>query len=427
VNLIKVVADLHLHSKYSRATSTQLNIGNLEKYAKIKGLGLLGTGDFTHPEWIKELKANLTEDGSGILKTKEGFPFVLQAEVCNMYSQDDKLRRNHHVLLAPSFEIIEQANEYFSKRGKLSSDGRPIFGKLAMPEMVEALKEISDKIEIIPAHIWTPWFSLFGSKSGFDKIEDCYKDQTKHIYALETGLSSDPAMNWRLSALDKYTLISNSDSHSFWPWRIGREANIFEFKELTYDNLIKGLRTRKGLKSTLEFWPEEGKYHFDGHRKCGVCLEPKESIKNNDICPKCGRPLTVGVSHRIEKLADRPEGFVPKKEVAIPFQKLISLAGVISGVMGKGIATKTVSAEYYKLINKFGTELDILLEVPEEEIAKVVSKNISEMIIKNREQKIEVQPGFDGEYGKPIFKESDRMSLSNNSQVKQLNLEEFGK
>ena len=224
---MKTIADLQVHSRFSRATSKQLNLENLEKYAKLKGINLLGTGDISHPLWLKELKQGLTEDGSGILKSKSGFDFVLQGEISNIYTQDGKARRIHNLILAKNFEIAEQIQEALKKKGRIDYDGRPIFGFNCV-ELVEMMKNIDEKIEIIPAHAWTPWYSLFGSMSGFDSVEECFKDQTKHIYAIETGLSSDPSMNWRLSQLDKYTLVSNSDAHSFWPWRLGREANVFE-------------------------------------------------------------------------------------------------------------------------------------------------------------------------------------------------------
>src|SRR3989338_2357073 len=304
---MKIIADLHIHSRFSRATSKELNIKNLEKYAKIKGLNLLGTGDFTHPEWLKELKNELTEDETGILKTKTGFNFILQGEISLIYTQDGKGRRIHNVLLAKNLDVVEQINEALLKRGRLDYDGRPIFN-LSCIEFTEMMKSIDKDIEIIPAHIWTPWFSLFGSMSGFDSVEECFKDQAKFIHALETGLSSDPAMNWRLSQLDNYTLISNSDSHSFWPWRIGRECNIFDIK-LAYDAFIKSLKTKEGFIETIEVDPSYGKYHFDGHRLCKVCMSPKDAIKNKNICPKCGRKLTIGVLHRVEELADREEGF----------------------------------------------------------------------------------------------------------------------
>lgn len=797
-----IIADLHLHSRFSRATSKDLTIPNLEKYARIKGLDVLGTGDFTHPEWLNELKKELAEDETGILKTKTGFNFVLQAEISNIYNQGNKLRKVHNVLLAKSFEVVDQINELLSKKGKLASDGRPIFGSYSCIELVDDLMKIDENIEIIPAHCllpgtyihsnpnpkkieeikrddkvlthdgifqkvlktyerfykgrvykiipwyfreglattsehpfyaiksikkcswikgickplcsqkeyckkkfyknytlkwiqvkdlekgdfiaypriketldrdkikisdivedvalikkrsrtkdikneiiigkdfcrlagyyiaegysirdeaigfsfnkkekeyvqdvihlmkvvfgikptkfdelkgidiifyshilnrffkklfyadkekrawtksvpefmlflpkekqtellrgwwrgddgytvshnlanqmkvicirlgiipsiskdsaekfnargkhfinnrkiftnkdtfifsnlsffeekellkdrsfrkfinkrnmkhgwvdknyiylpirkievgnyegnvynlevekdnsyvaefatvhncWTPWFAIFGSMSGFDSVEECFMEKTKYIHALETGMSSDPAMNWRLSKLDKFSLISNSDSHSYWPWRIGREANVFDLKEPTYRNIINAIRTKQGFKETVEVDPGYGKYHFDGHRLCNVCMSPSESIKLKNICPKCGRKLTIGVAHRIEELADRPEGFVPKG--AVPFKKLIPLSEIISAVIGSGIATAKTWKIFNDLIKQFGNEFNVLLNAEEKDLLKVVEENVAKAIIDNRNEKIKIQPGYDGEYGYPVFSE----------------------
>lgn len=400
---MKFIADLHLHSKYSRATSKQLDIENLEKWARVKGINLLGTGDFTHPEWIKEIKANLTDNGSGILKTKTGMSFIMQTEVSLIYTDMGKGRRVHNVILAPSIDVAEQITEYFKSKGRVDYDGRPIF-KIPCADLVESMMGIDKKIEVIPAHIWTPWFALLGSMSGYNSVKDAFKDQTKNIHALETGLSSDPAMNWRLSQLDDFALVSFSDSHSFWPWRIGREATIFELKQLSYANLIKALRTKDGLTGTIEVDPAYGKYHFDGHRKCNVCLSPKESMKVNNICPNCGKPLTIGVDHRIEELADRKLGFRPKN--AKEFRRLIPLSEIISVVMKKGVATKTVWTEFNRLMDHFNDELNVLLDVEEEELKKIVSEKIAQTIIKNREGKINIKPGFDGVYGEAVLEES---------------------
>ncbi len=397
---MRVYADLHIHSHFSQATSKNLTIENLEKYGRMKGIGLLATGDLTHPKWLAEMKQSLTDNGSGILETSSGYKFVLSGEISLIYSQGGRGRRVHLCLLAPGFEVVEQIQEALLRFGRIDYDGRPIFGT-SCPVMVDALKKIDDRIEIIPAHIWTPWFSMFGSKSGFDSVEECFDDTTKHIYAMETGLSSDPAMNWRLSALDKYTLISNSDAHSFWPWRIGREGNVLELKDWSYDALIKILRTREGLLETIEFWPHEGKYHFDGHRKCNVCFSPAESKKHNNICPQCMKPLTIGVLNRVEELADRPEGYKPDN--AIPFRNLIPLSELISGALNSGVATKKCWAAYNALLSAFGDEMSILLKASEEDIAKYASPEILKLILANRGQQIPFHPGYDGEYGKPDF------------------------
>jgi len=419
---MKIISDLHLHSKYSRATSKQLDTAHLEKWAKVKGLNLLGTGDFTHPEWIKELKSRLTGE-NGIFKSAGGMSWLLQTEVSLIYSDMGKGRRVHNIILAPDFDVVEQITEYFLKHGRIDYDGRPIF-KIPCDELVYELLKISKDIEVIPAHIWTPWFALFGSMSGYDHIKDCFKDQTKNIHALETGLSSDPPMNWRLSQLDPFALVSFSDSHSFWPWRIGREATIFDLKELTYNNLIKALRTKEGLLGTIEVDPAYGKYHEDGHRNCGVCLTPKESLKLNNICPKCGKPLTIGVHHRVDELADRPEGYKPKN--AKDFKRLIPLSEILSKLLSSGIATKKTWAEFNKLIDKFGSELNVLLDSSEEELKKTTDEKIVNAILKNREGKIEISPGFDGEYGIPIFSKKDKRELPKiEIKKKQSGLNEF--
>ena len=396
---MKLYADLHIHSRFSRATSKNLTIPNLEKYARIKGLNVLGTGDFTHPKWFAELKENLSDDGSGFYKTKSGFKFVLQSEICQMYRHEDKGRRVHNIILAPSFEIVEQINEFFAPRGKLASDGRPIFSGLSCVELCENLFEISDKIEIIPAHIWTPWFSVLGSKSGFDSIKECFGKYTDKIHALETGLSSDPGMNWRLSQLDQFALVSNSDSHSYWPWRIGRECNAFDI-EPNYNAMQEALKTRKGFDFTIEVDPSYGKYHFDGHRKCDVCMDPADTIKEKGKCPKCGKPVTVGVLNRVEELADRKDGFKP--ESAVPFKTLLPLSEIIALSLGvKSVSSTRVNSIYEKLIENFGNEFKVMLETSEKDLEKLVGQKLSNLIIKNRESKIKVKPGYDGEYGIP--------------------------
>jgi len=779
---MKLIADLQIHSRFSRATSSAINLSNLEKYAKLKGLNLLGTGDFTHPKWLAELKNELKEDGSGILTSKSGFHFVLQGEISNIYTQDGKGRRIHNLLLARNFEIVQQINEALLKKGRLDYDGRPIFG-FSCIELVEMMKEIDDDIEIIPAHCWTPWYGIFGSMSGFDSVEECFKEYSHKIHAIETGLScydektevltkkgwkkfsrvnyldnlctldiatdkidyqrpikiykyryngkmyrlktkridlfvtpnhnllyapcdfrnrkpyslasaeflfgkskifkkdgswkgkvsqyfmlpsvqirhgsrfysglrtkpsrqlpikswlkffgfwlaegwttnggdgdynvcisntnlsllddmnkllksfgyepyqhnntlrvrdyqlycylkqfgkasekfvpievkslskellevffdyyikgdghvygrnakglsattisthlrddlqeialkigisayyklhhkkgtpfsspsqkkvykqskdswviyfirrnkpivlpstikkydyiedwvnyngfvycvnvanktiyirrngiplwcgnSDPAMNWRLSKLDKYTLLSSSDAHSFWPWRLGREANVFEI-DWSYDDLLQAIRKRKNFVETIEMWPHEGKYHYTGHRNCDVCLSPKESLKLKNICPKCRMPLTVGVAQRVEELADREEGFVPKN--AVPFKNLIPLSEVIAGTTGSAVSSKQVWEEYYKLVNQFGNEFSILLEAEENKLGKVTKEKIADNIIKNREQKIPFKPGYDGVYGVPIFDEKEIKEEKIMPKIKQAGLDEF--
>jgi uncharacterized protein (TIGR00375 family) len=394
-----IIADLHIHSKYSRACSTSLDIPNLEKYARIKGVDLLGTGDFTHPKWIQDLKSNLKDQGNGVFKTKSGFDFVLQSEISLIYSQGGKGRRVHCIVLAPSFDVVSQITEALGKRGRLDYDGRPIFN-IPCPEFIEMMMGISKDIEVIPAHVWTPWFSIFGSNSGFDSFKDCFQDKVNHVHALETGLSSDPSMNWRLSQLDNISILSFSDSHSFWPWRLGREATLFDF-DLSYKNLIKAIRTGEGLSSTVEVDPNFGKYHLTGHRLCNVRLTPKESLQHDNICPKCGRPLTVGVLQRVEELADRPDGFRPKD--AKPFYSVIPLSEVLASLLDRAVSTKVVWQEYNKLIDGFKSEFNVLLSAPLEDLKKVTDERIAEVIIRNRNHEIEISPGYDGVYGEPFF------------------------
>lgn len=395
-----LTCDLHLHSKYSRATSKDLTIENLEKFARIKGMDLLGAGDFTHPKWFEDVKAATTEDEHGILRTKSGFPFIWQSEISLVYSQDGKGRRIHNVVLAPNAEVVRQITEFLKTKGRVDYDGRPIFG-IPCPEFVERLHSISEEIEVIPAHIWTPWFSLFGSKSGFDTLKDCFQDQTRHIHALETGLSSDPAMNWRLSMLDKYNLVSSSDSHSYWPWRMGREATVLKVGKLTYKGVINAIRSPEGVSMTLEVDPGYGIYHVDGHRACGVSMEPTDARALNNICPVCKHPLTIGVLHRVEDLADREEGFV--KKGAAPFKTLLPLSELIAAVTERGIATKEVWRIYNELVKDGRTELDVLLRMPKEEIASISGPEVVQAIMDNREGNIKVNPGFDGVYGVPII------------------------
>jgi len=378
----------------------------MEKYAKIKGINLMGTGDFQHPKWQQELKDNLTEDGTGILKTKNNFPFMLTSEISLIYSQGGKGRKVHNVIWCKSLEVAAQVSDELLKRGRIDYDGRPIFG-MNCPDFVDMMRGIDEDIEVIPAHIWTPWFALFGSNSGFDTVKEAFGGTEKHIHAMETGLSSDPEMNWRLSQLDRYNLVSFSDSHSYWPWRLGREATVFDVNELTYDNIIKAVRTGEGLKETIEVDPGYGKYHYDGHRNCNIVLSPKESNKLNKICPRCGKPMTIGVENRVEELADREMGF--KKENAKPFKKYIPLSDLISGVIGKAVATKGTWQEYYKVVGKWGSEYDIIRKIPEEELLKHLDRKLVDVIMKNRRQEIEVIPGYDGVYGIPILNENQKM------------------
>jgi len=400
VGKIKIISDLHIHGRFSRGTSKALTIDNLEKYARLKGIGLLGSGDFTHPEWTAELRSKLRDDGQGVQKTESGFPFLLQTEISLIYTQNGKGRRVHNVVLAPDMDTVTQITDELKKRGRVDYDGRPIF-KIPCPEFVEMLKGINDRIEVIPAHIWTPHFSMFGAYNQFKTVKECFGDQTRHINAVETGLSSDPPMNWRVKELDRYNLVSFSDLHSYWPWRIGRESTVFSLKNLSYDNIIKALKggDSNRIDSTLEVDPNYGKYHIDGHRKCNVALSPKQSKKLNHICPVCKRPLTIGVLNRVEEMADRPQGYI--KPGAPKYKNLIPLSEILSMIYKKGIATKGIWAKYNEII-KLGSEFDVLLNTPYERLL-TFDKQVADMIIRNRDGKIEVKPGFDGVYGVPLM------------------------
>jgi uncharacterized protein (TIGR00375 family) len=403
---MQINADFHLHSKYSRATSKNMSIEGLSRGAKVKGLQLLGTGDFTHPLWLREIKQKLEVGESGLF-VYDGIHFMLTTEVATIFTFEGHTRKVHQIIYAPDFEIVEQINEKLAKYGNLKTDGRPML-TVPAPEFVESLMGISKEIMITAAHIWTPWYSLFGSKSGFDRIEDCYQDQTKNIFSLETGLSSDPAMNWRLSALDRFTLVSNSDSHSPYPWRLGRETNAFDLKKITYQEVFNAIKEKdkKRFLFTVEVEPSYGKYHMDGHRNHGICLTPEEAKKRNNICPACGKPLTVGVLHRVEELADRPEGFVPKD--AIPFKTLLPLYEIISFVTGTNqLYSQKVIEEQSKLIENFGNEFNILLNVSQEELMKVTSEKIADAIVKVRDGKVKYVAGYDGVYGRPVFSEEE--------------------
>lgn len=409
---MKFIADFHLHSKYSRATSPNMDLENLNKWGKIKGIKVLGTGDFTHPEWIKELKEKLEPAEEGLFKIKnsdKGIRFILTAEISCIYSKNGRVRKIHIIVLAPSFEAVEKINVKLGWVGNLAADGRPILG-LDAKELAKIVLESSKDCLIVPAHAWTPWFSIFGSKSGFDSIEECFEEYSKYIYTIETGLSSDPAMNWQLSILDKITLISNSDAHS--PQKIGREANVFE-TELSYPAIIEAIKSKDRQKFlyTIEFYPEEGKYHYDGHRNCEISLSPEESKKYNNICPKCGKILTIGVLNRVKELADRPEGF--KFDDAIPFKSLIPLEEIIAESLGRGVGTKQVDDEYKNLIEKFGNEFKILLDISQKELETVTFSEAAEGIVRVREGRVKIEPGYDGVFGKiEIFSKGERKEIS---------------
>jgi uncharacterized protein (TIGR00375 family) len=408
---IRVIADLHIHSRFSRATSQKMNMTEINRFARIKGLKLVGTGDFTHPKWHNELTTELTElpDTSLYRPTKHPespVSYMITAEVCTIFNFDGASKKIHHVILTPNLERASQINDRLSRYGNLSVDGRPIL-HMTPPQLVEEVMRVSDENEIIPAHIWTPWFSLFGAFNGFNSVEECYQDMTRHIHALETGLSSDPPMNWRLSALDKFTLVSNSDCHSHWPWRIGREANVFEFERLTYHELVDTLRKKdpERFKFTIETNPAYGKYHWTGHRSCNISFSPQEAIKYGNHCPVCGRKLTKGVEQRVEELADRPADFIP--ENTIGYKRLLPLSEIIKAVLGVSYqGAKAVWSVYNPLVAKFDDEYSVLMDAPLKDMAEIVEPKIAEAIVRVREENVKVIPGYDGVYGQlEIFEE----------------------
>ncbi len=415
---MKFIADFHIHSKYSRATSPQMDLENLDKWAKIKGINVLGTGDFTHPEWFKNLKEKLEPAESGLFKLKKTNSearFILTSEISCIYSKAGRVRKIHIVVFAPSLAIVEKINTQLSWIGNLKADGRPILG-LDAKELAKIVLNISEDCLIVPAHCMTPWFGIFGSKSGFDSIEECFEDYSRYIFALETGLSADPEMLWRIPDCRKVTLISNSDAHSM--AKLGREVNVFEGDKLSYQAIASAIKNKGGPTSadslkliyTVEFYPQEGKYHFDGHRECDISFSPQESKKYNNICPKCGRPLTIGVLNRVEQIADKPEGFKPIK--AIPFKSLVPLQEIIAEVLGTGVGTKGVSKEYQKLIENLGNEFNVLLEASQTDLDSVTLPEIAKGIIMVRGGKVQIEPGYDGVFGKVrIFSKKEHKNL----------------
>lgn len=412
---MKIIADLHIHSPYARAVSPEMTLENLDYWAQLKGITVLGTGDFTHPRWMKEIKSKLELAEIGLYRLKSKFQnpnvkknpngrmsnteirFMLTVEISSIYSKNGKTRRIHTLIFAPSIETAEKINTQLGLIGNIKSDGRPILG-LDAKELAKIVFNIDPAAVVIPAHAWTPWFSVFGSMSGFDTIEECFEEFAPQIFAIETGLSSDPAMNWRLSKLDSIALISNSDSHSL--RRIGREANIFE-TELSYNGIIDAIKSRdpKRFCSTIEYFPEEGMYHYDGHRVCGIRMAPSETKKANKICPKCGKPVTVGVLYRVEELADRPEGFKPKR--AIPYKNMVPLDEIIAECFGVASATgKKVRAEYMSIVEKLGSEFFALFDASRPELEAATKPEIAEGIMRVRDGRLRIEPGYDGTYGK---------------------------
>lgn len=427
---LRVIADLHIHSRYSRATSERMCVEEINRFAKIKGLGIVGTGDFTHPKWLKELSETLVpEPDTSLCKLASGdsstVRFMVTTEVSTVFADKGEFKKVHHVILTPSLETAAQINDRVSKYGNLASDGRPTLNVNAA-HLVEDVMEVSDENMVFPAHAWTPWFSIFGAFSGFDSVEECYEDMTKHIHALETGLSSDPPMNWRLSRLDRFTLVSNSDSHSFWPWRIGREANVFELERPNYHDVLDAIRSKdtRRFKFTIETDPAYGKYHWTGHRNCNVSLSAREAAKLGNICPVCRRKLTKGVEQRIEELADRPADFKPENTVG--FMRLLPLSEIIATALGvDSPSAEKVWDVYNPLIARFGDEYSVLIDRSKNELSSVAGEQVAEAIVRVREGKAKVIPGYDGVYGRLTISKGPEQEKTLPRRVQQLNLIDF--
>jgi len=400
-----IFADMHIHSRFSRACSKDINIPNLVKWARVKGLGLLGTGDFTHNEWLDEIKSLKERNGIFYYKDSVGeFPFILSSEISLIYSKNGKGHSVHLVYLAPNIDVVDKINSWLDTKGRRDYDGRPIFG-ISCRDFAAKMEEIDSRIEIIPAHIWTPYFGIFGSKSGFDNLVDAFEDKTYLIHAIETGISSDPEMNWKIKDLDNIAIVSFSDSHSYWPWRLGREATIFSSDNgLSYDNIIKQIR-ENSIIGTIETDPAYGKYHFDGHSNCNFSSSPNETKKLNGICPVCGKTLIVGVEYRVIELAKKGEANPKNKKC---FYSILPLHEIISLAIGIGVNSKGCWKIYNELIEKFGNEINILLNVSRQKLAVTIKNELLlDLIIRNREGRIKVKPGYDGLYGVAILGDSD--------------------
>jgi len=403
---MRQILDLHIHSPYSRACSPQITLQNIDRTCREKGVDIIATGDFTHPVWFKKINTELEEiaKGAGLYKIKGSdgkIKFILSSEVSLIYKDKGKVRRIHLVIHAPHLKAAKELNTYLDKKYNIRSDGRPILG-IKAPEFVSLLLNINPNFLVYPAHIWTPWFSVFGSKSGFNSLEECFEEQVKNIYAIETGLSSDPEMNWRLSQLDKLTFLSSSDAHSL--NNIAREATVMDISgKINYQKIYNIIRYKKqekgnGLLYTIEFYPEEGMYHADGHRDCNFYSLPKKSKRLKNICPACHKPLVIGVLNRVEELADRPFGYKPT-DVPL-FKKLVELDKIIKESLGiKSRQSVKVQEEYKRLLSSYGSELKILLDLDLDLMSGESDKKIKEGIKKMREGKLLIKPGFDGQYG----------------------------
>jgi len=422
---MELIVDLHTHSHFSRATSKEATIEGLYKWGKIKGIDVIGTGDFTHPGWFAEirdklepaepglfsLKAELAKEIDTQLPTKissRQIRFILTVEISNIYSKNDKIRKLHHLIIAPSFAAVSQINSKLDRIGNLKSDGRPILG-LDSKELLKIVLDSDKDNFFIPAHIWTPWFSLFGSKSGFNSIREAFEELSSEIKAIETGLSSDPYMNWRVKELENITIISNSDAHS--PQKLGREATLLNC-QLNYLDIINGMKTNdKRIVGTIEFFPQEGKYHYDGHKNCSVCFAPLETKKHQGICPVCHKPLTIGVDYRVDELSYLPPGYIPKKHKKVEY--IIPLIEIIAEIKNVGTSSNKVQSVYDNLIATFGSEFEILRGLSLDKLTKLGYQDIAFGLEKMRHSEVLIEPGYDGVFGKiKIFDKNKRQEIS---------------
>ena len=402
-----IYADFHVHSRFSKAASKKIDLHSLSYYANMKGIQILGTGDFTNPKWFQEIKVILEESELGIYKinsNEKSIKFIITGEICNYYEENGKIKHIHNLILVPNLEIAEIINQEFSLFGDLRN-GRPELN-LSPPEMIDLLLDIENEIEVIPCHIWTPYYGILGRYNNYNSIDECFKDRVSKIHGIETGISSDPQMNWKVSSLDKFCLISNSDAHSYWPYRLGREATIFDIKKVNYKSILNAIRKRgNNLIGTIELYSEFGKYYYDGHRYCGYSINPKFSKKhnNNGKCPICGKKIIKGVLHRIYELSDRNNSKPPIN--GRPFIKLLPLHELIKKTfLEPSIFSKKVWNIYFDLLNKFQNEYQILIEVEKNELHDLkIDNNLIDLIVKNREGLLHINPGFDGKYGEILW------------------------
>lgn len=394
------VADLHLHSPYAMGTSSRLSFESLAHWASKKGIHLLASADFTHPAWFEETRSKLHDDGDGLF-SYDGVRFVLGTELSCVAPQGGRSRRVHVLAFAPGLDAVSRINARLADHGRLDADGRPVL-RLTPRDLLLLLLDVDPRCLLIPAHAWTPWYGIYGSKSGFDSLAECFGDAAGHVHAIETGLSSDPAMNWQVSELDSRSIVSFSDAHS--PQKMGRELTVFG-GELSYDGLARSLRSQD-IEYTVEFYPEEGKYHHSGHRKCGVSLSPREVAVNGPRCSVCGRRLTLGVLQRVEELASTSVSAVPDRDGLVrsdsgrpPFRNLVGLAEIFSQALGVGINSKTVSKHYDWLVSEIGSELAVLVDAPLDDVERIAGDRVAEGIGRARNGELSIEPGYDGRYG----------------------------